>query len=411
MTQNQLRRSHPIAEGDLHEPEFVIARKDMLLADSASSSSALRTVLVSQRMVKPQRSRCLFYTLEDLVHDWGAARIVAPERSVVSTCLRARALIWAIRCSHRVLNLLRPLAPREPGCSFDLLFFGCQDAADVLDVAQMLAWQRRAKVTACFIEELWRRSIPMMPAEVKVLAQFDFIFVGCLGSVEALEEATGRPCFHLSPSVDALRFNPFPKPPVRAIDVYAMGRRQAHVHAVLLDRSKSTGLFYLYDTAGDAAVTDVFEHRSHFIDLVQRTNCFVVSKAKVNIDEDTGGQEEVGYRYYEGAAGGAVLVGSRPNSPAFERSFGWSDSVVEATDAASVARVIDELANDPERVEAIRRANVVHSLRQHDHVYRWERVLKTVGIPPTPEMIERKELLEQAARAIESSPEAAARST
>ena len=102
------------------------------------------------------------------------------------------------------------------------------------------------------------------------------------------------------------------------------------------------------------------------------------------------------------ATSGAVLIGEAPRCPSFDENFGWEDAVVPMPyGTADPAAVIDALEGDPERVEAIRRRNVSSSLRRHDLVYRWERVLDAVGLQPTPAVAERRERLAQLAAEVE----------
>jgi hypothetical protein len=66
-----------------------------------------------------------------------------------------------------------------------------------------------------------------------------------------------------------------------------------------------------------------------------------------------------------------------------------------------VGPVVEKLEADPERVEQIRRRNVVNALRRHDCVYRWAEVLAAVGLGETPALAERRRQLAELAIAIE----------
>lgn len=147
---------------------------------------------------------------------------------------------------------------------------------------------------------------------------------------------------------------------------------------------------------------DPRDHRDQLANLIKRARYFVTNVAKITAPEDTGGQQEVGFRFYEGAAAGAVLVGEAPSCPSFQTNFGWEDAVVHMPyGTANPAEVLDALDADPARVDAIRRRNVANSLRRHDLVYRWERVLDTVGLQPTARVAERRERLAQLAAEVD----------
>ena len=82
----------------------------------------------------------------------------------------------------------------------------------------------------------------------------------------------------------------------------------------------------------------------------------------------------------------------------FQRLFDWPDAVIQLPyNSREIDVVIDDLDRDPERQDRIRRTGVAQALMRHDWVYRWEAVLKTVGLEPMHGMLERKERLRKLA--------------
>lgn len=103
--------------------------------------------------------------------------------------------------------------------------------------------------------------------------------------------------------------------------------------------------------------------------------------------------------FFEGAAGGAVILGIPPNCDAFQQNFDWEDAVISLPeDTTNVGEIIAHLDTQPERLNKIRTDNVVNSLLRHDWVYRWEKILAEVDIPLSPGMIERKAKLKELAK-------------
>ena len=207
--------------------------------------------------------------------------------------------------------------------------------------------------------------------------------------------------------VDALRFSPYPRAPERVIDFYAMGRRGRTAHMSLLEHARTReDFFYLYDSAtAGLFVEGPAQHRERLANLIQRTRYFMASHAKVNMAEQTGGQEAFGPRFYEGAAAGAILVGTPPKCEVFDSYFDWPDAIIPVPyDSTVIPDVISELDKDPERVERARRANMTNVLRRHDWLYRWLDVLETIGLDPKPAALERRAKLEAVAAAIENAP-------
>src|SRR5208283_3922192 len=117
---------------------------------------------------------------------------------------------------------------------------------------------------------------------------------------------------------------------------------------------------------------------------------FMVAPGKVNLLDETRGQEEIGHRYYEGAAAGTVMIGQAPNCDSFWKMFPWSDAVIKIQpDGSDVIDVIAKLDRVPERVLAISQKNASEALLRHDWVYRWKELLQVAGLDPTPATFER----------------------
>lgn len=347
--------------------------------------------------MSPVLSRCLRFEFEDQIAEFDSCEILSP----VHDHVRSPALRWAAERLDGKLPATR-LFSRPLERRYALLFYFMQSFPDLYPLVPWSRFHSAAGVSACYIDELWAHQVRRNTGAMDLLRRFDVIFVAFEGSVEALAQATRRPCYYVPPSVDALALCPFPRPPARVIDFYAMGRRPPQTHAALLRRAQRGDWFYHYDTFDNARFTDHREHRQRFADLIQRTRYFLVNTAICNEPDRTAGQRELGFRYFEGAAAGAVLIGDAPRSNAFEALLGWPDALIPLPfDSADIAPVLDALDADPQRVERIRRANIVNSLRKHDHVYRWAQVLKAVGLPETEMMLKRRQALEDLAHEVE----------
>lgn len=358
---------------------------------SIRKTNDARIVCVSPRLVDKMISRCLRYEFEDSFADADAMDIVAPGQ-VAMRDLPARRL--AARADGAGLL---PFSGSLDG-RYELMITGVQSLEDLYTLAPWSTFRRAARVSACIVEEIWVRHLPRHSGALSLLRQFDLIFTPFSESIEPLAKATGRPVHFLPSSVDALALCPYPDGPARVIDFYAMGRRPAKTHAALVRWADARGMFYHYDSTGNAQVTHHVEHRRRFADLIKRTRYFLVNVAQCNEPGKTGGQEEIGYRYFEGAAGGAVLIGHAARTGAFPALFPWEDAVIPLDyDSEAIGDVLDTLERDGGRVERIRRANVTHCLTMHDHAHRAAKLLDVAGLTPTPAL--RKRLAELDARA------------
>jgi hypothetical protein len=177
------------------------------------------------------------------------------------------------------------------------------------------------------------------------------------------------------------------------IDVYSIGRRREEIHQRLLQAAELTKIFYIYDTSPGSMseVYDHRQHRDHFANVARRSRYFMVAPGKVSSIAETQGQSEIGHRYYEGAAAGAVMIGQAPSGQTFRQMFPWPDAVIPVQpDGSDMLEVLAELASDPARVSAAAQRNAAGALLHHDWVYRWEEILKVAGLEPSTGMASRK---------------------
>jgi hypothetical protein len=287
--------------------------------------------------------------------------------------------------------------------NYDVFVAFCQRYRDLLYINAIDSWSKACKTSVCWIEELWAGSIPGYKNWLRALDQFEHICVGYYDSAVVLSKVIGRACYWLPAGVDALRFSPYPDLPSRVIDVYSVGRRWEGIHRTLLSLTARKEIFYVHDTlhgVSSVAPLDDGEHRDLYAQIAKRSRYFMVAPAKMvaDIQGYPVGQSEIGYRYYEGAAAGAVLLGESPTDGPFRYLFDWTDAVVHVrSDGSDVEAVLLELASDADRVAEISRRNAIESLLRHDWVYRWMELLRIAGLQPTPQMIARKDRLMQLA--------------
>jgi hypothetical protein len=243
--------------------------------------------------------------------------------------------------------------------------------------------------------------MPLYKSSLKVLDKFDYVFSQLSHSVDAIDRVIRGTCFYGPPAVDALLFFPYASNAGRSIDVYSLGRKSAPVHEALVRMAKENNLFYVHDTISGLHAYDLDQHRFLIANLAKRSRYFVVNPAKADSLHETGGQSEMGPRYFEGAASGAILIGGVPETPEFKKQFPWPDAVVPLpSDPERIERFLGELDEQPERQARMRRTNAVESLLRHDWVYRWETVLRLAGLEPLPALARRKRRLAQLAKTL-----------
>ncbi|MBM4337608.1 MAG: glycosyltransferase family 1 protein [Deltaproteobacteria bacterium] len=361
------------------------------------SPAPARVLILSDRQIVPTVSRTGTFEFEDLVASVDAVDIVPLGRPGGRIQRRLERIVpGAFRAPARL----------DRGEPYDLLFasfHALSELARLHPLGRVLALARRAFVN---IDELWSTSMLRHRGDIELLRRFDRIYSPCAGALELLQNAAGRPCEHLRPSVDALRFAPGGASPARVIDLHLMGRRRPDLHQALREAAEKSQRFYYFDSLqSNPPMPNYVEHRLRLADLVRRTRYFVVDIANSDFPEKRGSQQEYGPRFVEGAAGGAILIGQAPRTACFDAQF-WPGAVrpIEP-DAASITQLLSELESEPERTERMRRTNAAQVLRRHDGVYRWEQILRAAGLEPMPALAARKAALEQRARAIASQDE------
>jgi len=276
---------------------------------------------------------------------------------------------------------LQPVTLRQ---DYELLVVLCQQWYELLYLNAVQGWRNRCRTAICWLDEVYTADLPGSRYWLKALNQFDHILVPYKRTAEALQKLLDRPCHCIPRAVDTLRFSPFPSFPNRVIDVLSVGKRLPKIHAALLDLAKEDGLFYVHDTfteGGNLLMQDVAQHRAMFANMVKRSSCFIVAPGKVLDFHETQGQMEVGMRYYEGAAAGAVLLGQAPEGDTFHALFDWPQAVVSVrTDGSDIAETIRELQAQPRLLQEVSARNVFHTTARHDWLYRWQSMLELAGL-------------------------------
>lgn len=356
--------------------------------DSAKSS---RVLMLSQRNLSFHVSRCWMYEFEDAICTFDIVDLVAP---TYSSKLLHRLVDYTTK-SIGIGKFCNPGIDTFQVSKDYELFIACfQNPSEILSLNSFRGWRKRCYKAICWLDEIWVKDLETWKHHLELLKDFDHIFLNFSFSVEAVSDIVQRSCHFIPYGVDSLNFCPFPLPAHRCIDIYSIGRRSQITHAALLELVKHKQFFYIYETIKGLRIIDHREHRSLFSNLIKRSRYFIANTAKFDDTNLTGNQQELSTRFFEAAAGGAIILGTPPNCEAFYSNFDWSDAVFRLPyDAAEVADIIANLDAQPERLARVRRDNVINSLLRHDWLYRWAKILDTVGLEGTPQMISRKSYL------------------
>jgi hypothetical protein len=292
---------------------------------------------------------------------------------------------------------------------YELFVFVAWGPQSLVELSRIPNWRGLCKIAVVYLFELWASTLEGDRRYLRLLDQFDHVFMLHSAAIPRLSSYTRTPCSFLPTGVDCIMATPYPLNPARVVDVYSIGNRSAQLHQQLLALAERRDFFYIYDSLAstDSRVKDWREHRLLMANIIKRTRYFLgLSPVSVGNSKAAkiAGEHVLPARLFEGAAGGAIILGTAPQCDEFRTCFDWPDAVIEVpTGLRDIGALIDELNLQPQRTERARQANAIHCLRQHDWVYRWEHILRTIGLPPLPQLHRRKLRLREIAAAAMSS--------
>ncbi len=346
--------------------------------------------------------RCGNYEGEDVLLEIDDVDLVHLQTTGTSLARKEihKKIVWH-DFTRKAVSINMAFRPTNLSRDYDLFVAYLPLTQDLTHIPSIRGWKTRCKTSVCWIDEIWAADVPRLKPWLSALDSFDHVVIGYRGTVAPLSKAIGRRCHFVPIAVDTIRFTPLLRPPKRGVDILSIGRRRSEVHQACLELATKSDMFYVYDTF-NASYMQVHDHRQHremYANMAKHSRHFVVAPAKMGVPEETQHQIEVGLRYYEAAAAGAVMVGQAPDCESFRTMFDWPDAVIELkADGSDVADVLLNLASQPNRLSEISLRNTTQALLRHDWVYRWETILEIAGLEPSPKLLQRKKrLLELAA--------------
>jgi hypothetical protein len=358
-----------------------------------------RVCIFSQRHLERLVSRCAEYEFEDLICEIDDAELLIPE-----PCLwfpaGQRVANQIVRHFHA--NFINPgISKLWTNKNYELFVAICQFPRDLLSLSAFKDWKQCCRKSICWLAEIWAGELHKLKGHLKILSQFDYVVIPSIGSVQPVKDIIGEQCFYIPAGIDTVRFCPYPNPPERSINVYNMGRKSSITHQALLKMAEQGKIFYIYDTYENMKTLLPRDHRILVANIAKRSRYFIVHSPKIDQQHETCGQNDISYRFFEGAASGTVMIGEIGENEAFGKHFNWQDAVIPMPyDAENVGEILAELDSQPKRLEAARKNNIVQCLLRHDWVYRWRAILNMAGLEPRPALLAREERLKKLAEDI-----------
>jgi hypothetical protein len=366
-------------------------------------SLPLRVLVFAPYNAYRTRHMALLYDFGQVIAASDDAHILAPDAP------DSRLLVELDRAASLVSRQLKlgpraHIAPATVDQDYDLMVALFSFPREAIELSRVKHWRARCKKAVALVNETWPWAVEEVGPAQEVLAQFDHLYCAVEGTEQICAAKFGRPVSLMASGADTLAAKPIGLP--RIYDVYAMGRSPPALTNELRAAQRAGALSFLFDVNGAPfTISDYPAHRDHKITTLQRTRylpCYAVNAFDNRKKEEAGAFDVVPWRFFEGAASGCVLFGVPPTTAVFKRQFPWQDVLIPCpADQVGFLEFFQALDREPDRLNAIRAANVVGSLRNNDWVYRYENILADIGLQPSAHVNARKQLLADAAQAIE----------
>lgn len=361
-----------------------------------------RILLLSLRQAQNFIFNSCLYEFEDLVCQFDEVELLlAPPQNMLLTKLITKTT-QTITKNTRLGTLINPYHQSiSLEQEYDLFFVIIDFPWNYYTLKFVNNWQKKCRKAVCYISEVWHNEIQKRQFALEFFRNFDHIFLGLNHSLEAVANITKCPCSYLPHGVDTLKFYPHTAYSQRSIDLCNLGRRSPITHKALLELAEKQDFFYWYEPLSkikELRFNYPKEHRTLIANLLKNSRYFIANYAKIDLTERTKKHQEIATRFFEGAAAGTVMLGCPPNTKIFKQYFDWSNAVIPLPfDTTQIKDTIAQLDAQPELLAQISADNVANSLLKHDVVYRWQKILTTVGLKPTPAMVSRQAYLQKLA--------------
>jgi hypothetical protein len=372
----------------------------MSLNTNELSHQESRILVWSQRNIENFIFNSCLFEFEDIINEVDVANLISPPQYNHSGQLVKKLVKDTTQYCKSLANLNPYFYPLNLKQEYDVFLTILDFPKNLSSINLLKNRLKKCHFSVCYLIEIWRKDLPELKNFLEFFQNFDLICLGHSEIVDDVRKIINRPCIYLPPGVDAVKFYPDLKTSDRSIDLVNLGRRSEVVHQALLELAEQQNFFYYYDYLSGARQRGDRhqEHRTLICNLLKSSRYFITNHAKVNKPQETNGQREIGYRFFEGAAAGCVLLGCPPDNVAFKHYFDWDNAIIPIDfDEHNIVKIIAELDSQPELLKQIQTDNVVNSLLKHDWVYRWEEVLKKLGLSLTPGMEKRQHQLKEMA--------------
>lgn len=264
---------------------------------------------------------------------------------------------------------------------YDLCFLAVFQPEDVRALAFLEGLRRRCRRVVVYVFDAWAGSAASLRRHRELWRLCDQVFVSFPAAVDAWRPELRCPVDYLPQAIDPARFHPEPNRPIHVLSV---GRRLESVHRHLVDIASRHGLWYQFSESRAPVAIDLEDSQLLLARLCRSARIQICWPLELTHAES----RRVGYtpadgspitaRWFEAAASGSIVMGSKPASPEFDRLFPDKAFVRElprASESQLELAVLEALADDGELHS--RGALAQHVLKHHCWQVRCAEILAT----------------------------------
>jgi hypothetical protein len=260
-----------------------------------------------------------------------------------------------------------------PGDDYDLCFLAIFDPEEIRSLTVMKHVRARCRNIFVYVFDPWPSKVGTLKRYRRLWNMCDRVFVSFPWAAELYARHIRCPVEYLPQAINEQRFHPFRDE--RPIHVLSVGRRLESVHRHMLDIAERRDLWYQFSEAEAARSLDLRDSQFLLGQLSQSARAQVCWPVEVTGAErvrpgfSRGSPSPITVRWFEAAACGSVVLGSRPEASEFGTLFPYEEFVREIPTGPrqDVERIVLEALED--EVDWKKRRALADHVRTH-HTWR-----------------------------------------
>ena len=318
------------------------------------------------------------YQLEDVLVSSCGAGVLAPEQVFSHT--RLEPITGRIRRGrYRTLKN----APPEGA---DLLVLVGMGPSSLRMLNALPHWRTRYRTAIAYIVDTY----PPSEAELdRSLGQkLDAVFVSYSQMRIPIQDTLRAPTYFLPQAADVLGTGGFHTD--RRLDLAAFGRQPTSVLETLTKEFAHPASPYVgwWSQKTSPYSQDMPSDRAGFLALLRRTRVSLCYRYEDTHPNNYRGVSPITARWFEAAASGCVIAGSRPSSAEGTELLNWEDAVIPlSTDGPAFLGQVRDLLDAPDQTLLTGMRNFQQAAGAHDWRHRIASILQELSLKPPPSLV------------------------